>query len=213
MGLALGSALNVYTLSLFGPPLLAEFGWTKAQFALGSSFSLISLFFIPFIGRFVDRVGPRIAEREGINHCYEDWSGHAAVSGTAGEPGFDLEGCEATRYLMVWMVFLGLGLALARGRQIAMTSYLARFPDGVRRLVRSTIDLVGLAFSLYIVWFGVDITLLVLASGQSSPTLGVSNAILYLSLPVGFALLAARYAASLFGVIDRWSPGDGVPGH
>jgi len=119
---------------------------------------------------------------------------------------------EATRYLMVWMVFLGLGLALARGRHIAMTSYLDRFSDRVRRLVRSTIDLVGLVFSLYIVWFGVDITLLVLASGQSSPTLGISNAILYLSLPVGFVLLAARYAASLFGVIDRWSPGDGVPG-
>jgi predicted MFS family arabinose efflux permease len=61
LGLALGSALNIYTLSLFGPPLIAEFGWTKAQFALVSSLSLISLFFIPFVGRFVDRVGPRAA--------------------------------------------------------------------------------------------------------------------------------------------------------
>ena len=61
MGLALGSALNIYTLSLFGPPLIAEFGWSKAQFALASSLSLISLFFIPFVGRFVDRVGPRVA--------------------------------------------------------------------------------------------------------------------------------------------------------
>lgn len=61
LGLALGSALNIYTLSLFGPPLIEEFGWTKAQFALVSSLSLISLFFIPFVGRFVDRVGPRVA--------------------------------------------------------------------------------------------------------------------------------------------------------
>ena len=90
---------------------------------------------------------------------------------------------------MVWMVFLGLGLALARGKHIAMTSYLDRFPDRARRMVRRAIDLVGLLFSLYIVWFGMDITRLVLASGQTSPTLGVSNAILYLSLPVGFALL------------------------
>ena len=67
MGLALGSALNIYTLSLFGPPLIAEFGWTKAQFALGSSLSLVSLFFIPFIGRFVDRVGPRVAGM--IGYC------------------------------------------------------------------------------------------------------------------------------------------------
>lgn len=61
VGLALGSSLNHYTLSLFGPPLIAEFGWTKAQFALVSSLSLISLLFIPFVGRFVDRVGPRVA--------------------------------------------------------------------------------------------------------------------------------------------------------
>ena len=116
---------------------------------------------------------------------------------------------EATRYLMVWMVFLGLGLALSRGNHIAMSSYLDRFPTASRRLVRKLIDTVGLVFSLYIVWFGMDITLLVLGTGQSSPTLGVSNAILYLALPVGFALLALRYAASLFGITDRWIVNDG----
>ena len=110
---------------------------------------------------------------------------------------------EATRYLMVWMVFLGLGLALARGKHIAMTSYLERFPDRPRRLVRRIIDTVGLLFCLYVAWFGFAITLQVLGSGQTSPTLGISNAILYLALPVGFALLALRYAASLLGLLDR----------
>ena len=116
---------------------------------------------------------------------------------------------EATRYLMVWMVFLGLGLALARGKHIAMSSYLDRFPDGPRRLVRRLIDTVGLLFSLYIVWFGMDITLLVLGTGQASPTLGFTTAVLYLALPVGFALLALRYFASLFSISDRWVADDG----
>lgn len=48
-------------LNLFGPPLIAEFGWSKAQFALVSSLSLITLFFVPFAGRFVDRFGARVA--------------------------------------------------------------------------------------------------------------------------------------------------------
>lgn len=61
MGLALGSALNHYMLNLFGPPLIAEFGWHKSQFALVGSLSLISLFFIPIAGRFTDRYGARIA--------------------------------------------------------------------------------------------------------------------------------------------------------
>src|SRR5690606_1019109 len=114
---------------------------------------------------------------------------------------------EATRYLMVWMVFLALGLALARGRQIAMSAYFDRFSAGMKRIVGAIIDFAGLVFSLYVVWFGTDITLMVLKSGQTSPTLGISNAILYLALPVGFLLLALRYALSLFGLIDRRAHG------
>lgn len=119
---------------------------------------------------------------------------------------------EATRYLMVWMVFLGLGLALARGKHVAMTSFLMHLPERARRLVRRVIDTVGLVFCLYVAWFGAEITLLVLDSGQTSPTLGISNAILYLALPVGFVLLALRYAASLFGLLDRDASGDAAAG-
>jgi C4-dicarboxylate transporter DctQ subunit len=119
---------------------------------------------------------------------------------------------EATRYLMVWMVFLGLGLALARGKHVAMTSYLERFPRRTGRILRRVIDVVGLVFSLYIAWFGIDITRQVWASGQSSPTLGISNSILYLALPVGFALLALRYLASLFSLLDRSGPADPATG-
>jgi MFS family permease len=60
LGMGLGSAFLHYTGSLFGPPLLAEFGWTKAQFALLGSFQLINLLFIPFAGHMVDRFGTRL---------------------------------------------------------------------------------------------------------------------------------------------------------
>ncbi|MGP9818890.1 TRAP transporter small permease [Salinarimonas sp. NSM] len=110
---------------------------------------------------------------------------------------------EATRWLMVWMVFLGLGLALEQGKHVAMTSLLATFSQRTRRMVRRAIDLVGLLFSLAIVWFGWDITRLVLGTGQVSPTLGLTTAILYLALPVGFSLLALRYLAGLLGIQER----------
>ena len=66
LGLALGSSMNHYMLNLFGPPLLAEFGWHKSQFALVGSLSLISLVAVPIAGRFVDRVGPRRAAMVGF---------------------------------------------------------------------------------------------------------------------------------------------------
>lgn len=61
IGLALGAALGHYTMSLFGPALIADFGWTKAQFALIGSLPLMTLALVPFAGRFVDRFGTRTA--------------------------------------------------------------------------------------------------------------------------------------------------------
>ena len=93
-----------------------------------------------------------------------------------------------------------------RGRQIAMTSFVDPLPPTARLWIGRTIDLVGLIFCLYIAWFGAQLTGTVGATGQRSPTLGISAAWLYAALPVGFLLLAVRYGLSLFGAIDRRAP-------
>ena len=118
---------------------------------------------------------------------------------------------EAARYLMVWMVFLALGLALAQGKQIAMSAFRDMFPVSIATWLRRLIDFTGLAFSLYVCWIGYEISQLVYASGQRSPTLGVSAGLLYASMPIGFGLLALRYGLSLFGVIDRWDTSETGP--
>lgn len=66
LGMGLGSAFSHYTSSLFGPALIADFGWAKADFALLGSFALVNMFFIPFAGWFVDRFGPRLAAMIGF---------------------------------------------------------------------------------------------------------------------------------------------------
>jgi len=104
---------------------------------------------------------------------------------------------EACLFALAWVVFLGLGLALERGRHIAMTSLLSRLAGRLRRPVKLVIDLTGLAFSLYIAKLALDITLFVARSGQASPTLDVSMAWLYAAMPVGFVLLGLRYVLEL----------------
>lgn len=61
VGIGFGSSIAHYTLSLFGPALLKEFGWTKAEFALIGSVPLATVFLVPFAGRFTDRFGTRLA--------------------------------------------------------------------------------------------------------------------------------------------------------
>lgn len=65
-GIGLGSALSHYTASLFGPALLAEFGWTKSQFALVGALPLVALLLAPFAGSFTDRFGTRTAASIGF---------------------------------------------------------------------------------------------------------------------------------------------------
>src|SRR5687767_10796791 len=66
VGIATGSALSHYTMSLFAPELLKEFGWSRAQFALVSALPLVTALVTPFAGRFTDRFGARLAAAIGF---------------------------------------------------------------------------------------------------------------------------------------------------
>ncbi len=81
LGLALGSALNQYMLNLFGPALIAEFGWTKSQFALVGTLSLVTLVVVPFAGRFVDRVGARVSALIGFTVVPLAFASYSFMSG------------------------------------------------------------------------------------------------------------------------------------
>jgi aldose 1-epimerase len=48
------------------------------------------------------RAGPRIADREGMDHCFDGWNGHATVTGEQDGRGYRLSGCAATRHVIVY---------------------------------------------------------------------------------------------------------------
>jgi TRAP-type C4-dicarboxylate transport system permease small subunit len=110
---------------------------------------------------------------------------------------------ELCLFGLVWVVFLGLGITLERGRHIGMTALLQGLAPRRRRGITLVIDLTGLALCLYVAQVCLTVTLLVLRSGQASPTLGISMSWLYGPMPVGFALLGLRYGLELFGASDR----------
>lgn len=59
LGMGLGSAFNHYIGSLFAPALIAEFGWSRSQYALIGSAAFITMFVFPLMGRLVDHFGAR----------------------------------------------------------------------------------------------------------------------------------------------------------
>jgi C4-dicarboxylate transporter DctQ subunit len=116
---------------------------------------------------------------------------------------------EAALFALAWVVFLGLGAALERGRHITMAALRERLPVPLRRPVVLAINLTGFAFAVYAAKISLDLTLFVRASGQESPTLGVSMAWLYAAMPVGFSLLALRYLCEMLGLSNRFAVSGG----
>ncbi|MDJ1160102.1 TRAP transporter small permease [Chelatococcus sp. SYSU_G07232] len=115
---------------------------------------------------------------------------------------------ELALFALAWLVFLGLGITLEKGRQIAMTALFDRLPEGPRRALGLVINLTGVAFSAYITKLGYDFARFVGGMGQTSPTLDVSMIWLYAALPAGFALLTLRYVLEIVGPANRFAFAD-----
>jgi C4-dicarboxylate transporter DctQ subunit len=112
---------------------------------------------------------------------------------------------ELCLFGLVWLIFLSLGLGLEGGRHLAMRMVLTRIPPASQRFAKLVINLAGLAFCAYLAKIGVDITIFVANSGQSSPTLNISMLWLYIVMPVGFGLLALRYLLEIVTSADRFT--------
>jgi TRAP-type C4-dicarboxylate transport system permease small subunit len=110
---------------------------------------------------------------------------------------------EVQVYLVIWAVFLALGLVTAADRHVRADLFVAMFEAGFRRKVRIFGELLGLAFSLLLLGYGTAITWQTWSFGDLSTTsLRFPLWIYSAALPVGALLMAVAYAKrciTLFG--------------
>lgn len=66
LGLGVGTAMNFFTMSVFGPALIADLGWERADYALIGSLPLLTMLLMPVAGRLCDYYGPRVAATVGF---------------------------------------------------------------------------------------------------------------------------------------------------
>jgi TRAP-type transport system small permease protein len=93
---------------------------------------------------------------------------------------------EASRYLMIWLTFLGSGVVLRYGAHIGIDTLQERFPREAPA-VRAVIFVLLLAFFAAMVWLGMRYAML--TWGQTTPVLGIPIGAVYLAMPIGFALM------------------------
>lgn len=93
---------------------------------------------------------------------------------------------EVSRYLMIWLTFLGAGLVLRYGGHIGIDTLQDSFPHHAAA-VRGVVFVFLLGFFGFMVWIGTRYAML--TWGQTTPVMEIPVGVVYLAMPVGFALL------------------------
>lgn len=107
----------------------------------------------------------------------------------AGESSF-LWGEEVGRHLMIWLAFVGSGLALRNGAHIGVDSLERSLPSRAARIVRAAIALTLLVLFVALMIEGVDYAWR--TRFQASAALQISMAWVYAGMPIGCLLMLAH---------------------
>jgi TRAP-type transport system small permease protein len=93
---------------------------------------------------------------------------------------------EVSRYLMIWLTFLGSGIVLRYGAHIGVDTLQERFPRQAP-VLRAIIFALLLMFFVAMVGLGFRYALLTWA--QTTPVMQIPVGAVYLAMPVGFILM------------------------
>ncbi len=109
---------------------------------------------------------------------------------------------ELAIYSMVFMVLLGTEVGLRDGTQVSVTAVTEKLKGKKAGKVLDIIARVVLiVFVAMILWYGIAMVAKQLQTGQTSPIMKIPMYILYLSLPVSFALALVTQVLILAGKI------------
>jgi len=106
---------------------------------------------------------------------------------------------EATRYAIVWMVFIGSSLAASKGAHISvdvLMRLLGKSQAGKALIVG--VDLLCVLFSVCLVFFGWDLVAQAREFGQVTASLQAPLWAVQLAMPVGGVLMALRFTQRFF---------------
>jgi TRAP-type C4-dicarboxylate transport system permease small subunit len=107
---------------------------------------------------------------------------------------------EVTRYLMIYVVFLGSSLAVRQKKMIAIEVLPQQLPERWRKVLLIGVLLLSIVFYVLMVRLGIQI--LGRVQAQVSAGTGMSMAIPYAAIPIGGVLLVLNAFAA---IVDEWT--------
>ena len=115
---------------------------------------------------------------------------------------------EASRYLMVWITFLGGSIAFKRGMHTGFDALVRSLSSGARRAARLVTLFTIAAFLVIVGLKGTQLALFNMA--QRSPAMKLPMGIVYLAIPAGCLFMLVHAAKQLLDLLwkrfDRRGP-------
>jgi TRAP-type transport system small permease protein len=108
---------------------------------------------------------------------------------------------EVSQYLMIWIAYLGAGLALREGRHVAVEMLQDRLPTILSRRLRMVVGGLALAFLGAVTVLGFQFAIFVW--NQETPVLNISLGIPSLAIPIGTLLFAVHLVLMFRNYADR----------
>ncbi|MFZ5644697.1 MAG: TRAP transporter small permease [Bacillota bacterium] len=101
-------------------------------------------------------------------------------------------GEELARYLMVWIVFLGIAAGAKNNRHFGVEVFVRALPLRAQKYFLIFRTLVISAFLIFVIYLSLKLMGLQMKMGQTSPSLEIPIWLAYLAVPVGAGLMIIR---------------------
>ena len=111
---------------------------------------------------------------------------------------------ELSRYLMIWLTFLGASMAVKRGTHIAVTFAVSSLPEPLKRALSLLVYALCLYFFVLVAHYGWK--LMNMQAFQVSAGIGISMRYVYLSLPVGGMLCGIHTLSEILHTVAGEEP-------
>lgn len=105
---------------------------------------------------------------------------------------------ETTRYLMVWLIFVGMAIA-ARKKAHLEVDVISFFFPSVAKKAQVFFNIILLVFGLLFGWLTWKVVSFQWEMGQTSPGMQLPMAVVYLGMLVGGILFVIHLAVQLYG--------------
>ncbi|WP_078553440.1 TRAP transporter small permease [Bacillus alkalicellulosilyticus] len=99
---------------------------------------------------------------------------------------------ELARFCFIWLVYIGISYGVKKQRHIKVDALLLLFKEKGKLVFNIISNLLFLAFAIFVVFYGYDMSQKLLQFGQTSPALKIPMGFVYLAAPVGMALTSIR---------------------